>query len=413
MRFITLQKKSNHDISFRVRTFLAVFICRISTAILRLFGHGGTALPGRLALFINKDLLLELSKDVRVTLITGTNGKSTVCRMTEQIFSAAGIKVFSNRSGANMPACIAAEFARHSNLRGQCLYDRAVIECDEAAMLKVCRQLFPECIVITNISSDQTDRFGTPENTARLIKESISHVPDAVLCLNNDCPLTGSLARGLANSFIRFGVKNGNSPYLLIGSIEQKLSELNTGFPEIYNLYNAAAAAAASAAANIDVNISEYALKRFECVFGRGEDFALGLSKSRMILVKNPAGFNYCLEQLLTCGSSMKIVFIINNAPADGTDIAWLKAVNFETLSRKQELFTDIYISGTCSDALSARLLESGFEQSKLKIIKSYSKLLKAVSSDDIPTLFLPNYTAMFRLRQIIARRTGLKKFYE
>ncbi|HIV17652.1 MAG TPA: DUF1727 domain-containing protein [Candidatus Alectryocaccobium stercorigallinarum] len=381
--------------------------------MLRIFGHGGTVLPGRLALFINKDLLLDLSKDVRVTLITGTNGKSTVCRMTEQIFSAAGIKVFSNRSGANLPACIAAEFARHSNLRGQCLFDRAVIECDEAAMLKVCRQLFPECIVITNISSDQADRFGAPENTARLIKESISDVPDAVLCLNNECPLTSSLSRSLTNSIIRFGVKNGRSPYLLIGNTEQKLSESKIKFPEIYNLYNAAAASAASLAANINVNTSGSALARFECVFGRGEEFVLGLSKSRMILVKNPAGFNYCLEQLLLCSSPMKIVFIINDAPADGTDIAWLKAVNFEVLSLKQLPFTDIYISGTCSDAVAARLLEAGFEQSKLKIIKNHRRLLKAVSSDYIPTLFLPNYTAMFRIRKKIARRTGLKKFYE
>lgn len=402
-----------HDITFHIRTAIAVFICKASTTLLRKLGRGGTILPGRLALFINKNLLAELSKNVKVILITGTNGKSTVCRMTEQIFSNSGIKVFSNRSGANLPACIAAEFARHSSLRGKCLYDRAVIECDEAAMLKICRQLFPDCIVVTNISNDQTDRFGTPENTALLIKESLALVPDTVLCLNIDCPLTASLAGGLANSIIRFGVKYPHMPYLIIGNTDQKLFELNISFPEIYNLYNAAAAAAASAAANIDIKISESALAQFEYVFGRGEEFVLGLSKSRMILVKNPAGFNYCLDQLLLCDSLVKIVFILNNAPADGTDIAWLKNVNFEALSLKQALFTDIYVSGACSDALTARLLESGFEQPKLKIIKSFSRLLKAVSSDDIPTLFLPNYTAMFRIRRMIARRIRLKSFFE
>ena len=114
----------------KLRTRLAVLVCKVSGAVLRRLGRGGTNLPGRLALKIDKNILGELSRGVRVTVVTGTNGKTTTSRMIEQAFADAGLKYFSNKSGANLLTGIIAVFAQHCTLSGKCPYTHALIECD-------------------------------------------------------------------------------------------------------------------------------------------------------------------------------------------------------------------------------------------------------------------------------------------
>ena len=49
----------------RLRARLAVLVCKASGAVLRKLGRGGTNLPGKLALKIDKNILGELSRGVR------------------------------------------------------------------------------------------------------------------------------------------------------------------------------------------------------------------------------------------------------------------------------------------------------------------------------------------------------------
>ena len=52
------------------------------------------------------------------------------------------------------------------------------------------------------------------------------------------------------------------------------------------------------------------ALSRFECGFGRAEQFELGKSKARMMLVKNPAGYNQVINQISNDEEECKIAFL-------------------------------------------------------------------------------------------------------
>ena len=51
----------------KLQTRLAVLVCKASGAVLRKLGRGGTNLPGKLALKIDKNILGELSRGVKVT----------------------------------------------------------------------------------------------------------------------------------------------------------------------------------------------------------------------------------------------------------------------------------------------------------------------------------------------------------
>ena len=149
----------------KLQTRLAVLVCKASGALLRRMGRGGTNLPGRLALKIDKNILGELSRGVRVTVVTGTNGKTTTSRMIEQAFADAGLKYFSNKSGANLLTGIIAVFAQHCTLSGKCPYTHALIECDEAAFRRTSEFLPVECLVVNNIFRDQLDRYGEITHT--------------------------------------------------------------------------------------------------------------------------------------------------------------------------------------------------------------------------------------------------------
>ena len=76
----------------KLQTRLAVLVCKASGAVLRRLGRGGTNLPGKLALKIDKNILGELSRGVKVTVVTGTNGKGSTCAYLASILQAAGLR---------------------------------------------------------------------------------------------------------------------------------------------------------------------------------------------------------------------------------------------------------------------------------------------------------------------------------
>lgn len=77
----------------KLKTRLAVAVCKASGAVLRKLGRGGTNLPGKLALKIDKNILGELSRGVKVTVVTGTNGKTTTTYLVKHMLEDAGHKV--------------------------------------------------------------------------------------------------------------------------------------------------------------------------------------------------------------------------------------------------------------------------------------------------------------------------------
>lgn len=455
----------------KLKTKLAVLVCKASGAVLRRLGRGGTNLPGKLALKIDKNILGELSRGVKVTVVTGTNGKTTTSRMIEKAFEDAGLQYFANKSGANLLTGIIAVFAQHCTMGGKCRYTHALIECDEAAFRTASKFLPVECLVVNNIFRDQLDRFGEITHTLNAIREGITHIPDATVCLNADCSLTASLAGSMPNKVVWFGVnvpiyentahELSDAPYCIrckteyvydymtyghlggfrcpkcgycrrepdvavtkvaavgadssdvVLSVFGRAHEVHINLPGGYNIYNAVAAAAVSHVVGIDEEIAVGALAAFECGFGRAEQFKLGACQARMMLVKNPAGFNQVINLIAHDDGVCKLAFLLNDRFADGTDISWIWDVDFETLAAQQARFTRVLVSGVRADDMALRLKYAGFPLDRLEIVREYNALLDAVGADDTPAFLMPTYTAMFDLRNEIGRRTNVKAFYE
>ena len=189
-----------------MRLFFAILICKLTRLALRLAGRGGTALPGKLALRVCPDMLSKLSHGVTTVMVTGTNGKTTTCRMLEQMLRDAGRDCFANRSGSNLERGIAADFAANASLFGRPKRRCAVIECDEAAFRRVCGEIKPAVAVVTNVFRDQLDRYGEVTHTLSGIREGLRSSPSTQVCLNADCSLTASLAPDAPDRVRFFGM---------------------------------------------------------------------------------------------------------------------------------------------------------------------------------------------------------------
>ena len=190
----------------KIRVMISVLACKLSRFAIRLLGRGGTDFPGRVALKLCPNVLGHLAKNVTTVIVTGTNGKTTTSRMIEQALADSGISYFANKSGANLLSGVTAEFAMHSSMTGKCKYDYALIEADEAAFKYISRYVKVKAVVVTNVFRDQLDRYGEVTHTLDNIRLGIANCPDAVLCLNADDSLSGSLAETVDNPVVFYGV---------------------------------------------------------------------------------------------------------------------------------------------------------------------------------------------------------------
>jgi UDP-N-acetylmuramyl tripeptide synthase len=101
--------------------------------------------------------------------------------------------------------------------------------------------------------------------------------------------------------------------------------------PGRFNQANALMAAVAASACGVDVDAALDAMKSVEQVEGRFTVRRFGTVRARLMLAKNPAGWDELLD--LVARSRAPLVVSINARIADGADPSWLWDVPFERLA--------------------------------------------------------------------------------
>jgi len=133
-----------------------------------------------------------------------------------------------------------------------------------------------------------------------------------------------------------------------------------------YNVYNALAAIAASQALGINWDPIVSGIEQFKPAFGRGERVQVEGRTLRLLLAKNPTGFNEVLRTLFSEGISRHMLFVLNDNSADGRDISWIWDVDFE---RTAQHTTTLTVAGTRALDLALRLKYAGIEQQSMTIV--------------------------------------------
>ena len=150
--------------------------------------------------------------------------------------------------------------------------------------------------------------------------------------------------------------------------LPDRRGEIIVPLPGLYNVYNALAAVATAQALEIAWEPTTSGIGQFKPAFGRGERVQTEGRTIRMLLAKNPTGFNEVLRTLFTDGSKRHMLFVLNDNIADGRDISWIWDVDFE---QALQGFASLTIAGTRARDLALRLKYAGLDMQEMTIAPS------------------------------------------
>src|SRR5438477_40382 len=345
-----------------VRRTAAVWAGKATGALSRLSGRGGgTTLPGDVARAIDPTVLRKLTGDLTQgsMVITGTNGKTTTARLLATMLEGAGLRVVSNRSGANLIFGATAAALRSAGPDGHLRADWGVFEIDEASLPKAIDEIQPKAVVVLNLFRDQLDRYGELEKIARTMERALGNLP--------------------------------------VGGL--------------YNAYNALAAFAAGDVIGLDRDFMAGRMHDFKAAFGRQERLDFRGRHLVLVLSKNPAGFNETLRTAVDLAGGSYFVLGLNDRKADGTDISWIWDVDFEQLAGKSVV---VIPAGGRANDMAVRLKDAGVDASAPQTDPGRALDQLVASTPEGATVhLLCTYTAMLDIRAELVRRGWAKPYWE
>lgn len=182
--------------------YVAMFLAKCANKSLKLLKRNASYFPGNLALKICPKFLAQVDKPEIIIGVTGTNGKTTVSNMINDILIDNGYKVINNRYGSNMNTGIAASFVENNTLSGKNKNDIAVFEMDERSTVHIFKYITPTYLICNNISRDSIKRNANTAFIADIINNAIPR--NTTLITNGDDPICVDLAR--QNNKIYYGI---------------------------------------------------------------------------------------------------------------------------------------------------------------------------------------------------------------
>lgn len=369
-----------------MRRVLAVAVGKLLRYLLRLIRRGGgSALPGLVSSRIYPDLLRHSLSALPsgIVVVSGSAGKSTTTHYLVKLLEAHGLRVFTNPSTANIRQGLFAAVLKLSKLNGGLDYDIAVLELDEGHGAALSQEFPIRLAVLTNVLSDQLDRFGDPQVVAGKL-EQIANQASKLIVNADDKNLCQFAARH--ESVSGFGISelaeaSGRPKYALnFGEhpeikrvatvmqgdgfrIESGDRSFKTGQESVELALNLAAAycAAAELVTLKDELVSEILGNR-SGVFARNELAQIRGRNVNLRLVQNPSSFQLNLGEL--AGDERPLMLM---AGRDIHDPSWLWTVDFSTLTKVDivagfnaaELALRLRVAGVAVDAVEPGISEA------------------------------------------------------
>jgi lipid II isoglutaminyl synthase (glutamine-hydrolysing) len=437
---------------------------------------GGTSLPGKVLIRLDPHAIAELGARLErgSLVLSATNGKTTTAAMAASILEADGLQLVHNAAGANMAGGVASTLLAAARAGGRIAGQLGLFEVDEFWLDRVVPELAPRSVLLSNLFRDQLDRYGELETIAERWAGVVKTLPaSAQLVLNADDPLVADLGRdgvGRPGQVTYFGVEDLSvalpemqhasdskhcrrcgaayvydaiylghlgryhcpscgqrrpEPELAAEQIEldgtrgasftlrmpEGRAQVALPLPGLYNVYNALAAAALCRSVGVSLGTIVDGLERVTAAFGRAETVAIGEAELSILLVKNPAGANEVMRTVALESGELDVLGILNDRTADGHDVSWIWDADFELLAPRVRRVT---CAGTRAAELALRFKYAGVDTSRLQVVAGLAPALDAALADTAAGRLyaLPTYTALLELREELAARGLVERFW-
>jgi UDP-N-acetylmuramyl tripeptide synthase len=391
---------------------------------------------GLVAMTLDKSLLRQLGEGKRSVVVTGTNGKSTTTRMTAAALATIG-PVASNTEGANMDAGLVAALANARNA------ELAALEVDEMHVPHVLDAVEAAVTILLNLSRDQLDRVGEINHIERTLRNGLARHPETVVVANCDDVLMTSAAYdsphvvwvaaggGWANDSVscpRSGeiiVRDGADWYSTgtpsdvgpggppafrrptpqwwyddshVYGPDGLSLPMTLALPGTVNRGNATQAVAAAVALGADPAAAVAAVSSVDEVAGRYRTVQLGAHTVRVLLAKNPAGWQEALSMVDKNGAG--VVIAVNGQIPDGEDLSWLWDVRFEHFGG-----TAVVAAGERGTDLAVRLGYAGVDHT---LVHDTVKAIASCPPGHVEVV--ANYTAFLQLNRRLPDPRGQER---
>jgi len=387
----------------------------------RVTGRGaGAMIGGLVAMTLDRTVLEQLGAGRRTAVITGTNGKSTTTRMVAAALGTMG-PVATNGEGANMDAGLVAALAADRNAV------LAALEVDEMHVPHVADAVNPAVIVLLNLSRDQLDRVGEINHIERTLRAGLARHPEAVVIANCDdvlmtsaaydsphvvwvaagggwagdsvsCPRSGEvIVRDKSHWYSTGADFKRPTPHWRVDAEniygpEGFMQPMRLSLPGAVNRGNAAQAVAAAVAMGAEPSAAVTAVSAVDEVAGRYRTVRIGNHTARLLLAKNPAGWQEALSMVDKTAAG--VVISVNGQVPDGEDLSWLWDVRFEHFEG-----TSVVATGERGTDLAVRLGYAGVEHS---LVHNTVAAIESCPPGHVEVV--ANYTAFLQLQRALER---------
>ncbi len=184
------------------RFFIALWAAKMTAAFCRLAHRDAAHHPGSVAAKLCPDFLSRIDQPATVIAVTGTNGKTAVCRLLTEMLAADGNPPLHNLETGNLQGGILSCFLRECTLTGKFRQSVAVLEIDERSTVHIFKCITPDYLLITNLFRGSFKRCVHSEFIARILENSVP--PSTKLILNADDLISSRIAP--ANDRVTFGI---------------------------------------------------------------------------------------------------------------------------------------------------------------------------------------------------------------
>ena len=344
------------------RVLAAARLGHLAEALSRSSGLGaGGVIGGRVLLALAPTAVRELSAGRTLTLVSGTNGKTTTTALVTAALRTLG-PVVTNVDGANTRAGLARTLAGGSARQ-------VVLETDEGWLPWMLREAPDATPVLLNLSRDQLHRHHEVAHVAHAWRDAVAgaaHVvanaddPGVVLAAlaardhtwvstsalwTQDavvCPRCGDECRHEDGDWsCRCGLRKPKPHWWVEGDeLVGPAGRVRLGLtlPGDVNRSNAAMAVAAAARQGVAAEDAVAAMRGIGTVSGRYDVFVTASHRARLILAKNPASWAEALRMVAATPSPVVLAF--NSDGVDGRDPSWLYDVPFADLAGRTLVVT-------------------------------------------------------------------------
>ncbi len=407
----------------RIRFLLALWISKCGRVALRILRRNATYFPGLVALKLCPDFLARVGKPKKIIAVTGTNGKTTVSNLINDVLRQNGYRVLNNQLGSNVAAGIATSLLIGCGLFGKAKHETAVLEVDERSSRRIYPHVKPDILIITNLFRDSIMRNAHPQYIAGIIESAVPETTKLILnaddlissgispenprvyfgldrmktdvteCINliNDMQVCPVCSGELAYDFRRYhhigkahcrdcGFKSPESDYLgtdidieaMTMTVADKDGRMRYALlsDSIFNIYNMVTVIAALRAFGLSHDEIKAGFEKTKIVGTRFNVQEAGNVKVVMQMSKdrNALACSRAFDYISGLPGDKEIILMMNNLSDDqhwSENVTWLYDCDFEFLNKSN--ITRIVATGPRARDYFLRLLMAGIPEEKLR----------------------------------------------